>query len=128
MSDRPELPLRPIIASIFAGPFAGVKVATRAPNPLSAKWIKVERGGGGDQWAIDQPLVILQFHAPNDVECEQMALKARGVLTAAQGHIHAGAIVLGWSTIGGPHNFPDVDSTPVRDRWQMTGELGIATA
>lgn len=128
VSDRPELPLRPIIASILAPAFPGVKIATKAPSPLPAKWIKVERAGGGDRWAIDSPLVILQFHAPDDVECERMALHARSVMRGAIGQIHASAIVLSWDTVGGPHNFPDIDATPVRDRWQMTGELGIATA
>ena len=126
MNDRPALPVRPIITSIFAAAFAGVKVATKVPSPIPSKFIRVERVGGSDEWAIDRPMVVLQFYAPSDVECEKMALEARNALAGAQGHIHSGAIVLGWNTIGGPHNFPDLDAS--RERWQLSGELGIATA
>ena len=134
MADIPELPLRPIIASIFAPVFPGVKVATKVPNPIPPKFIYVERAGGSSQWAIDFPLVILQFYAPTDIECERMALEARTALRHAQGAVHAGAIVNSWGAggpnnpwgAGGPHNFPDVEAN--RERWQYTGVLGISAA
>ena len=126
MSDRPELPLRPIVNAILSPGFPGVKIATKVPDTIPAKFIRVERAGGSDRWAIDNPLVILQFYGPDDLECERMALRARNLLISARGQIHAGAILLSWKTVGGPHNFPDVEAS--RERWQLTGELGIATA
>lgn len=128
MGDIPELPLRPILASILAPVFPGVKIATKVPSPIPATFIRVERVGGDDEWAIDRPMVAIQFWATSDILCEQMAYQARNALRSAQGHIHAGAIINSWTTIGGPHDFPDIESSPVRDRWQYTGALGISTA
>lgn len=112
-----------VARAILAHHFPGVKIASKVPNPLPARCIRVTRAGGPKDWAIDHPYLLVECWNLDSVQAEQDALTAYTALEAAnRGGPYAGAYVSGWdgNTIV---DFPDPDVPQAR--WQFTGQLHL---
>ena len=88
---------------------AGYEAYASAPNPLTARFVTVERTGGGSTDKIDQAALAVQCWAESRKEAADMADAVRCDLEAMTGTGGLGAV-----TIQSIYNWPDPLSRKAR--------------
>ena len=114
--------------AVLVAALPGVKVSNQAPNPLTARYIRLSRAGGPREWALDKALILVECFAssaakaPDGQQAEQDAYTAADALRAASmGGPWAGGHITGWDQ-NNIVDFPDPDQSS-HARWQFTGTL-----
>lgn len=114
--------------AVLVAALPGVKVSNQAPNPLTARYIRISRAGGPREWALDKALILVECFAssaakaPDGQQAEQDAYTAADALRAASmGGPWAGGHITGWDQ-NNIVDFPDPDQSS-HARWQFTGTL-----
>lgn len=114
--------------AVLVAALPSVKVSNQAPNPLTARYIRLSRAGGPREWALDKALVLVECYAstaakaPDGQQAEQDAYTAADALRAASmGGPWAGGHITGWDQ-NNIVDFPDPDQSS-HARWQFTGTL-----
>ncbi len=92
----------------------GASVATRTPNPLPARHVRVTRAGGNRADLVqERPLLIFECWAADSVTAFTLASDTWGHVAATAGTVVAGVPVSGVA-LSSPINNPDPDSAAVR--------------
>ncbi|UZF57710.1 hypothetical protein LH935_06910 [Gordonia polyisoprenivorans] len=114
--------------AVLVAALPGVKVSNQAPNPVTARYIRLSRAGGPREWALDKALILVECFAssaakaPDGQQAEQDAYTAADALRAASmGGPWAGGHITGWDQ-NNIVDFPDPDQSS-HARWQFTGTL-----
>lgn len=114
--------------AVLVAALPSVKVSNQAPNPLTARYIRLSRAGGPREWALDKALILVECFAstaakaPDGQQAEQDAYTAADALQAASmGGPWAGGHITGWNQ-NNIVDFPDPDQS-THARWQFTGTL-----
>lgn len=114
--------------AVLVAALPGVKVSNQAPNPVTARYIRLSRAGGPRDWALDKALILVECFAssaakaPDGQQAEQDAYTAADALRAASmGGPWAGGHITGWDQ-NNIVDFPDPDQSS-HARWQFTGTL-----
>lgn len=114
--------------AVLVAALPGVKVSNQAPNPLTARYIRLSRAGGPREWALDKALILVECFAssaakaPDGQQAEQDAYTAADALRdASMGGPWAGGHITGWDQ-NNIVDFPDPDQS-THARWQFTGTL-----
>ena len=129
MSGYPTpLPALKVARSILAGAMTSATVATKIPNTIPAKLVRVSRAGGSRPLIVtDSARILVELWALTVEDAEQMSGEAIAALQNAQGTFAEGAFIRGFGNIEGPVDFPDPDVTD-HERWQFQGDLLVSTS
>lgn len=102
----------------------GLPVSTKVPKKRPAKFLTVQRIGGGMQNPVtDRAVMAIQAWAGDDITAEQLCFDAEAVLFAAVGVTHHGAMIRHCKEATAPLSFPD-ESEQVR--YQVLVEIDLA--
>lgn len=106
---------------------ADVHVSSKMPRTRPEKIVRISRAGGPmANMVTDAPLLIFECWAISSVDAENLANLVRAELARSQSKTIDGAFIRWYREAGGPADFDHPDVTDM-SRWQLSGELGIAT-
>lgn len=111
---------------------AGVKVASKAPNPIPRRFFRVTRAGGPRGRNLDTPRILVECFASTASgagDGPQAELDAMAAYDALLGAANGGPWAGGWVTGWDGNNLADYDHPdfPSHSRWQFTGTLYLLT-
>lgn len=102
----------------------GETVEPRIPNPRPSEWIRVLRVGGPQRDLVtDQPTLVVEAWADDDVDARDLIQLARAHVRAIRGEVFDGVTVYGVNEVAGPANLPD--PTSAQPRWTFTVQVAL---